>query len=112
MLSGVGWPLLHRVIPNGATGRWCRNGELGPRLVRVVGRLSVPLARAVPLDTLGALAGLQRPGIPLFTPALHVAGMPDRAVNSTALHAGESVRRPQDIIPAARAVAQLTPADR
>ena len=72
----------------------------------------MPLARAAPLDTLGALAGLQRPGIPLFTPALHVAGMPDRAADSTALYAGESVRRLHDIIPAAQAVAQLTPADR
>jgi len=47
--------------------------------------------RAVPLDAMGALARRQRPGIPLFTPALPVAGMPDRAADSTALYAGETV---------------------
>jgi nitronate monooxygenase len=112
LLFGVGWPLRHRVIPNRATERWCATNELGPRLVRVVGRLSAPLARTVPLDAMGALSGRQRPGIPLFTPALPVAGMPDQAVDSTALYAGETVSRLHDIIPAAQAVARLTPAGR
>jgi hypothetical protein len=61
---------------------------------------------------MGALAGRQRAGIPLFTPALPVVGMPDKAADSTALYAGETVSRLHDIIPAAQAVAQLTPADR
>jgi nitronate monooxygenase len=112
LLFGIGWPLRHRVIPNRATERWCANNELGPRPVRAVGQLSAPLGRAVPLDAMGALAGRQRPGIPLFTPALPVVGMPDQAADSTALYAGETVSRLHDIIPAAQAVAQLTPADR
>lgn len=112
LLFGVGWPLRHRVIPNGATERWCASSELGPPLVRVAGRLSARFGRALPLDAMGAVARLQRPGIPLFTPALHVAGMPDRAADSTALYAGETVGRLHDIIPAAQAVARLTPADR
>jgi NAD(P)H-dependent flavin oxidoreductase YrpB (nitropropane dioxygenase family) len=112
LLFGIGWPLRHRVIPNRATERWCANNELGPRPVRAVGRLTAALGRAVPLDAMGALAGRQRAGIPLFTPALPVVGMPDKAADSTALYAGETVSRLHDIIPAAQAVAQLTPADR
>jgi nitronate monooxygenase len=112
LLFGLGWPLRHRVIPNRATERWCTDNELGPRWVRLAGRLSAPLTRAVPLDAMGALARHQRPGMPLFTPALHVAGMPDRAAEHTALYAGESVSRMHEIIPAAQAVAQLTPAER
>jgi hypothetical protein len=59
---------------------------------------------------MGALAVRQRPGIPLFSPSLPLAGMPDRAVDSTALYAGETVGRLHDVIPAARAVEQLTAA--
>jgi hypothetical protein len=36
--------------------------------------------------------------------------MPDRTVDSTALYAGETVGRLHDVIPAARAVKQLTAA--
>jgi NAD(P)H-dependent flavin oxidoreductase YrpB (nitropropane dioxygenase family) len=107
LLFGLGWPRLHRVIANGATDRWCRTSDLGPPLVRFAGRLSAPLARVVPFGALGALAVRQRPGIPLFSPALPLAGMPDRTVDSTALYAGETVGRLHDVIPAARVVDQL-----
>lgn len=109
MLFGLGWPLRHRVIPNAATERWCRTDELGPRVVRAANRLSAPLGRAMPLDMLGKLVVRQRPGLPLFTPALPLAGMPKHTIDSTALYAGETVRRLHDVIPAEEAVTRLTP---
>jgi nitronate monooxygenase len=109
LLFGVGWPLRHRVIANAATERWCSSNELGPCGARLIGRLSAPFGRVVPLGGLGKLVALQRPGLPLFTPALPLAGMPADTVDRAALYAGESVSRLHDVIPAAQAVAQLTP---
>jgi NAD(P)H-dependent flavin oxidoreductase YrpB (nitropropane dioxygenase family) len=108
LLFGLGWPLRHRVIANEATERWCRQDKLGPRPVRVAERVAAPLGRLVPLGALGALAALQRPSLPLYSPAVPLAGMPDRSVDSTALYAGETVGRLNDVIPAAEAVARLT----
>lgn len=112
MLFGLGWPLRHRVIPNAATERWCRADELGPRMARLASRLSAPpgIGQVVPLDVLGTLLKHQRPGLPLFTPGAPLAGMPARTVDSAALYAGDTVRRLNEIIPAAEAVARLTPA--
>ncbi len=109
LLFGVGWPLRHRVIPNAATERWCIDSELGPRAALIAGRFSAPLGRTLPLDALGRLVSLQRAGLPLFTPALPLAGMPENTVDRAALYAGETARRLHDIIPAAQAVAHLTP---
>jgi NAD(P)H-dependent flavin oxidoreductase YrpB (nitropropane dioxygenase family) len=108
LLFGLGWPLVHRVIANEATRRWCRDGEPAPAWMRLLGRASAPLSRTTPLGALGALAALQRPAVPLFTPALPLAGMPERVVRSSALYAGETVARLRDVIPAARAVEQLS----
>ena len=74
-------------------------------------RLTAPLARATPLAAVNDLAALQRPGLPLFSPALPLAGMRERALDSTALYAGETVRRMSDVIPAAEAVSRLAHVD-
>jgi nitronate monooxygenase len=63
----------------------------------------------MPLDMLGKLVVHQRAGLPLFTPALPLAGMPEHTVDSSALYAGETVSRLDDVIPAEEAVARLTP---
>jgi NAD(P)H-dependent flavin oxidoreductase YrpB (nitropropane dioxygenase family) len=108
-LFGLGWPMAHRVVPNAATDRWCGRNEAGPRLVRAANRLGAPLGRAVPFARLGDVAARQRAALPFFSPALPLAGMPDDSVDRCALYAGESCRRITDIIPAAEAVARLTP---
>lgn len=108
LLFGVGWPLLHRVVPNAATDRWCRNDELGPHFARVTGQLSSPLARLMPLEAMGRLIALQRTSLPFFTPALPLAGMPEATVERSALYAGETTLRLHDIIPAGRAVELLS----
>jgi NAD(P)H-dependent flavin oxidoreductase YrpB (nitropropane dioxygenase family) len=109
LLFGVGWPLRHRVIPNAATERWCTQNELGPPIARVTGRISAPLGRLTPLDAMGRLVALQRPGLPFFTPALPLSGMSPDTIERSALYAGETVRRLHDVIPAAEAVRRLAP---
>jgi nitronate monooxygenase len=108
-LFGLGWPMAHRVVPNAATDRWCRGNESGPGWLRAANGLGAPLGRAVPLARMADIAGVQRRGLPFFSPALPLAGMPDDAVERCALYAGESARRITDIVPAAEAVARLTP---
>ncbi len=110
LLFGIGWPLLHRVVPNAATERWCRRDELGPRLSRLASKLSAPLGRLTPIGATGRLVALQQAGLPLFSPALPLQGMPASTVDCCALYAGETVRRLHDVVPAARAVELLTPA--
>jgi NAD(P)H-dependent flavin oxidoreductase YrpB (nitropropane dioxygenase family) len=108
-LFGVGWPLRHRVIPNAATERWCSRNELGPPIARLAGRLSAPLGRALPLAAMGRLAALQRPGLPFFSPALPLRGMPVGLVDCCALYAGETVARLGDVITAVEALERLAP---
>jgi nitronate monooxygenase len=109
LLFGIGWPLLHRVVPNAATDRWCARNDLGPPIARAMGRISAPLGRLTPLDAMGRLMALQRPALPLFTPALPLSGMSPDTVERSALYAGETVSRLHDVIPAAEAVARLAP---
>ncbi|MGH2865905.1 MAG: NAD(P)H-dependent flavin oxidoreductase [Solirubrobacteraceae bacterium] len=109
LLFGIGWPMRHRVIANVATERWCQASDLGPRTARLAGRLSAPLGRALPLGLLGRMITLQRAGLPLFTPALPLVGMPDDSVERSALYAGESASRLHEVIPAAQALAALVP---
>ncbi len=109
LLFGIGWPLRHRVIPNAATERWCSTTELGPHIARLAGWLSAPVGRLTPLDAMGRLVALQRPGMPFFSPALPLAGMSSDTVDRTALYAGETASRLHDIVSAAQAVERLTP---
>jgi NAD(P)H-dependent flavin oxidoreductase YrpB (nitropropane dioxygenase family) len=109
-LFGLGWPLLHRVTPNAATSRWCGEDGSMPPLTRTLVRLSGPLGRVTPLESVASMATMQRPALPLFSPALPVEGMPARAVDSCALYAGETVKRLHDVVPAAEAVRLLAPA--
>ncbi|HEX4837785.1 MAG TPA: nitronate monooxygenase [Solirubrobacteraceae bacterium] len=109
LLFGVGWPLRHRVIPNAATERWCARHELGPPIARIAGRLSAPLGRITPLDAMGRLTGLQRPGVPFFTPALPLAGMARDTVERSALYAGDTALRLDDLLTAEQALARLAP---
>lgn len=109
LLFGIGWPLRHRVVPNAATERWCTRNDLGPPIARAMGRISAPLGRLTPLDAMGRLMALQRPGLPFFSPALPLTGMSPDTVERSALYAGETVSRLHDVVPAAEAVARLAP---
>jgi nitronate monooxygenase len=105
-LFGLAWPMRHRVVPNAATDRWCRNDPLGPRAVRAIHRVSAPLAR-LPMSALANAIRTQVPAIPLFGPPAPLRGQPDRLVDASALYAGESALRIDSVLPAAEAVRQL-----
>ncbi|MGH3635083.1 NAD(P)H-dependent flavin oxidoreductase [Mycobacterium sp.] len=109
LLFGMGWHLAHRVVPNAVTDRWCASNDLGPRWMQVLGRVSAPLGKALPLNALDTVISLQRAGLPLYTPALPLTGMNTAVVDHAALYAGETIHRIRDIVPAAEAVARLAP---
>jgi NAD(P)H-dependent flavin oxidoreductase YrpB (nitropropane dioxygenase family) len=110
LLFGLGWPLAHRVVPNAATERWTGPaGEL-PTWLRGVERASAPLARVLPLRAGNAMAAVQRAALPMFGPALPLKGMPESVIDRTALYAGETALRIDDVISAQEAVARLTTA--
>ena len=109
LLFGIGWPMRHRVVPNPATERWCAAAELAPEWLQRVGRLSAPLGRALPMTALETITAVQRPGIPFFSPGLPLAGMPDISVDRSALYAGETLHRIDNVLTATEAVARLTP---
>lgn len=108
-LFGMGWHLAHRVVPNAATDRWCAGDDLGPRWMRGLSRVSAPVGKALPLTALGNAVSLQRAGLPLYTPALPLAGMDIAVVDHAALYAGETIHRIRDVVPAADAVARVAP---
>jgi NAD(P)H-dependent flavin oxidoreductase YrpB (nitropropane dioxygenase family) len=107
-LFGFGWPLAHRVVPNAATDRWCGPDGDPPRWLRWTERASGPASRVLPVSAGAFLAARQRVSLPLFGPALPLRGMPDAAVERTALYAGETVGKISDIVPACEAVERLT----
>ncbi|MCV7195671.1 NAD(P)H-dependent flavin oxidoreductase [Mycobacterium angelicum] len=107
-LFGVSWPLRHRVLPNDATRRWCRDDGWAKALPAAVNVASGPLSALGYLDP-GKLVGLQSPRLPVFTPAALLATMPDSWVERAALYAGESALRLHEITSAAQAVADLSP---
>jgi NAD(P)H-dependent flavin oxidoreductase YrpB (nitropropane dioxygenase family) len=106
-LFGFGWPARHRVLPNGATERWCARREAGPRVARWLNTLSKPIGRWLPQRHGVFLARVQRRAVPLFSPFSPVAGMDAGLVEVTALYAGESARRVRRVLPAAEAVRML-----
>jgi NAD(P)H-dependent flavin oxidoreductase YrpB (nitropropane dioxygenase family) len=108
-LFGFGWPMRHRVAPNAATERWCKGDERGYLPARLLGRLSAPVGRIAPMEQMGRLAAMQRVGLPIFSPALPLAGMPAAAVDRCALYAGETVGRIHELVPAVAALDSLSP---
>ena len=109
-LFGLGWPTPHRVVPNGATRRWCHRDGSAKALPAMLNAGSAILARFAPEDAdPNAIVRLQRPGLPFFTPAAPARGMPEQWIERSALYAGESALRIDSVVSAAEAVALLTP---
>ncbi|GAB2996070.1 hypothetical protein MBOU_61320 [Mycobacterium bourgelatii] len=108
-LFGFTWPLRHRVVPNDATRRWCRDDgkakALPAALNAASGHLAIPLYR-----DLNALLRLQSANGPLFSPIAPNREMPDHWVDRAALYAGDSALRINEVTSAEQAVKDLTPA--
>jgi len=107
-LFGLSWPLRHRVVPNAATRRWCRDDGRANALPAALNAMSRPLAVLGYFDA-GAMMRLQSPTRPFFTPLAPVAGMPDSWVDRAALYAGETALRLSEITSAEQAVNDLLP---
>jgi NAD(P)H-dependent flavin oxidoreductase YrpB (nitropropane dioxygenase family) len=107
-LFGFGWPMRHRVVPNAATALWCRAGDRGAWPVRVLNRVSSPLARLPLLEATQIAARAQHPAVPVFAPGPPLRGMPARVVRAAPLYAGETALRIDAVLPAAEAVKALT----
>lgn len=90
-LFGLAWPAWHRVVPNKATDKWCQHNAKGNWFSRSVHTLSVPLRKVMPMNTAVALSKLQKPSIPLFSPAGKTRDMDGFDVEASALYAGKNV---------------------
>jgi NAD(P)H-dependent flavin oxidoreductase YrpB (nitropropane dioxygenase family) len=110
-LFGLGWPAPHRVLPNAATAHWLerRGADRVPGWVRAVHSAMAPSARWVPLGLQASLASRVSPRSPLLGPLSALSGSPERALDTGALYAGQTVARISDIRPAAAIVAGLAP---
>jgi nitronate monooxygenase len=106
-LFGLGWPARHRVIPTPVTQRWCHADGTARRLPALINAASGPLSHAVPASSAESFLARQRTGLPLFSPAPPVEGMPEQWVDHGALYAGESALRMNEVVSARRAAAEL-----
>jgi NAD(P)H-dependent flavin oxidoreductase YrpB (nitropropane dioxygenase family) len=107
-LFGLGWPAPHRVVANAATRRWCRDDgrpKLVPRVINARSRMLASLPDGAIMPT----TRMQTPDLPMFSLIAPTIGMPDSAVDRTALYAGETVLRMTSVISARQAVTDLTP---
>jgi nitronate monooxygenase len=107
-LFGLGWRLPHRVVANAATRRWCRDDGRAKFVPRLINAGSGMLAK-LPDRAIVPLLGLQRAGLPMFSPMAPTIGMPDSMVDRMALYAGETVLKMTSVISAQQAVTELTP---
>ena len=110
-MFGLGWSAPHRVVPNRATERWLSTDTRGPTWLRMINRAAAPVVSTGlvqnPLGMVDRLAAMQRPAVPLFSPAGAVAGRPWNLIDAGPLYAGESVARITDIRPAGALVREL-----
>jgi nitronate monooxygenase len=110
LLFSVGWSDRHRVVPNAATDRWCARSERGPAPVVALNRALAPALQRLPPRMATATLSRQRLGIPLYGPAAVLAGMDERLLDVTPLYGGTCAAEIHTVIPAAQAVAELSPA--
>ena len=109
LLFSVGWSDRHRVVPNAATARWCARSERGPAAIVALNRALAPALQRLPARLATATTARQTLGLPLYGPAAVLEGMDERLLDVTPLYAGECAAEIRSVIPAAQAVAELTP---
>ena len=100
-LFGVGWPDKHRVLPNGATNRWTRNGKIS-RWLHSLHVASSVLAKS--RADRRPMVARQSLNLPIYTPSPLKPGMDSSAADVTALYAGECVTEINELLGAAEVV--------
>lgn len=105
-LFGMGWPMRHRVVPNAATDRWCHPHKLVSPPLKLVQRLSTPMAR-LPMSLAEATIRTQRAGLPIYGPSPPTSGTADALVDASALYAGDTALRIHEVVSATEAVSLL-----
>ena len=107
-LFGSGWAAApHRVLWNEATERWLGSDRRGPAWVRAANALAGRLTARAPDALQRRAIAVQRPGVPILTPAPPTDDGPSNLVDAGALYAGESVARLHDVRPAGEVVREL-----
>jgi len=104
-LFGLGWPTPHRVLQNEATRRWCHVDGSIPTWLQAFNSAFAFTRKLIPFKA--DAAKLQRPDLPIFSPAWLEKSFPASLVECTALYAGEHVGRIKDILPARDVVEDL-----
>jgi hypothetical protein len=108
-LFGLSWPARHRVAPNEAMRRWCHPDGTARRLPSILNVKSSVLARLGPEDADDrAILRLQRPSLPVFTPAAPTKDVPDHWIERSALYGGDSALRMHSVLSAAEALNSLS----
>ena len=108
-LFGAGWAAPHRVVANAATERWLGADRTTPRINRALNRALGIGARYTPPAIQARLAAAQRPASRLLGPLPPTDSGPASLLGAGPLYAGETVRRIDEIRPAAELVSALTP---
>jgi nitronate monooxygenase len=109
-LFGLGWPdAPHRVIPNGATRRWLRRDDRGPRWIRTGNRITTRLANLMPVAAQNRALKAQLPRLPFLMAQPPTDDVPSAVVDERPLYAGANVGRIADVRTAADLVRVLTP---
>jgi nitronate monooxygenase len=108
-LFGLSWPASHRVVPNAATEKQLSATGDVPRLNQLINRITAVGAKHTPDRVLGALVQRQHPSSRFLTPLSATDLLPASFLDAGPLYAGETVRRIDDVVPAADIVAALTP---
>ncbi len=108
-LFGLGWPARHRVVENGATRRWLTESGQVRSVPARINTLSAAIGRVITDGMVEALPAVQRARMPLMSPVPPLTGASPATVDATPLYAGASALRMASVIPAAEAVAALTP---
>lgn len=104
-LFGLGWPTPHRVLPNAATARWCGPDGSVPNWLHAFNASFAITRKLVPFGS--GPAALQRPQVPVFSPAGFTVELPDSQLECTALYAGEHVGRITSLMRAEDVVREL-----
>lgn len=104
-LFGLGWPTPHRVLQNEATRRWCHVDGSIPTWLQAFNSAFAFTRKLIPFKA--DAAKLQRPDLPIFSPAWLEKSFPASLVECTALYAGEHVGRIKDILSARDVVEDL-----